>query len=139
MIAFASAFVRVVAHGGVLLMALAVVLRRIPVGIEALGQRGVKFGLRAGQPLAEIFPVQPFAQAGQSNLNCGHSNQISSQPTLHNKKQGSTSVLPCPINSPFVCNCDYARNLRETKARPLKPMPNNISAEPPSGTKANIF
>ncbi len=63
--AFAPALVRVVADGGVFLMAVTGVHRRVPVGDEVLGQRGVEFGLGTVHPLPELFRAHLFGQTWQ--------------------------------------------------------------------------
>ena len=65
MMALASALVRVVTHGRILLLAVAGVHRRVPVGDEVLGQRGVEFGLGTVHPLPELFRAHLFGQTWQ--------------------------------------------------------------------------
>ena len=63
--ALASALVRVVSHDSIFLMAVAGVDRRVPVGDEVIGQRGVEFGLGTLHPLAQLFRAHLPGQARQ--------------------------------------------------------------------------
>ena len=68
MMALAPAFVRVVSHGGVFRMAVTGVHRGVPVGDEPFRQRGVEFGLRTVQPVAQTFRIQFLGQTRQGVL-----------------------------------------------------------------------
>jgi hypothetical protein len=83
--ALASTLVRVVADGGIFLLAVTGVHGRIPVGDKPVGQRGVEFALRLLPPGAHFLDGHFF---GQTREACRYLQLARS--TLHYRGRGTS-------------------------------------------------
>lgn len=91
----APALVRVVTDGGVCLMTVTGVHRRVPVGDEMQGQRGVKFGLWLLHPFAHLLDAHPLGQTRQGVF-AAHTGHV------HDRGDGGIIGEPADVAEAFA-------------------------------------